>query len=185
MGMIFRNLRRISLTSWIMIAMVIGVLVGWLFPAFAVNLKPLSTIFLRLIKSIIVPIIFGTLVVGIAGHGDDMKSVGRLALKSIIYFEIITTIALFLGLGAVHLAHPGVGVTIPTAQASDQAAQLAANKPTFSGLIEHAVPQSMFEAATKNEVLQVVVFAILFGAALTQVRGRPRETMIAFCESLS
>ncbi|MDP9278372.1 MAG: cation:dicarboxylase symporter family transporter, partial [Gemmatimonadota bacterium] len=83
--MIFRNLRRISLTSWIMIAMVVGVIVGWAFPVFAVNLKPLSTVFLRMIKSIIVPIIFGTLVVGIAGHGDDMKRVGRLALKSIIY----------------------------------------------------------------------------------------------------
>ena len=83
-----------------MIAMVVGVLVGWLFPDFGVSLKPLSTIFLRMIKSIIVPIIFGTLVVGIAGHGDDMKRVGRLALKSIIYFEIVTTIALFIGLGA-------------------------------------------------------------------------------------
>src|SRR6202008_529356 len=100
MGMIFRRLRQISLTSWIIIAMVIGVIVGWAFPSFAVSLKPLSTIFLRMIKSIIVPIIFGTLVAGIAGPGDDMKRVGRLALKSIIYFEIVTTIALFIGLGA-------------------------------------------------------------------------------------
>src|SRR6202162_4761324 len=108
MGMIFRNLSRISLTSWIMIAMVIGVIVGWLFPAFALNLQPLSTMFLRMIKSIIVPIIFGTLVVGIAGHGDDMKRVGRLALKSIIYFEIVTTIALIIGLVAVDLGRPGL-----------------------------------------------------------------------------
>src|SRR5215212_2029473 len=107
MGLIFRNLRRISLTSWIMIAMVLGVLIGWAFPSFAVNLKPLSTVFLRMIKSIIVPIIFGTLVVGIAGHGDDMKRVGRLALKSLIYFEIVTTLALVIGLVAVNITRPG------------------------------------------------------------------------------
>src|ERR1700716_2926659 len=110
--MIYRNLRRISLTSWIVVAMVIGVIVGGAFPAFAVNLKPLSTVFLRMIKSIIVPIIFGTLVVGIAGHGDDMKRVGRLALKSIIYFEIVTTLALVIGLVAVNVVRPGDGVTL-------------------------------------------------------------------------
>src|SRR5215211_7270154 len=135
MAMIFRNLRRISLTSWIMIAMVIGVLVGWAFPSFAVKLKPLSTIFLRMIKSIIVPIIFGTLVVGIAGHGDDMKRVGRLALKSIIYFEIVTTIALFIGLGAGNLVQPGKGVIL--SGTADAGKQLAANTPTGAGFLEH------------------------------------------------
>ena len=123
--MIYRNLRRISLTSWIVVAMVIGVIVGWAFPAFAVNLKPLSTVFLRMIKSIIVPIIFGTLVVGIAGHGDDMKRVGRLALKSIIYFEIVTTIALFIGLGAVNLTKPGVGVSLAGVHSEENKAVLA------------------------------------------------------------
>src|SRR6267378_5164917 len=103
MSMIFRNLRRITLTSWIMISMVVGVLIGVYAPEFAMTLKPVSTVFLRMIKSIIVPLIFGTLVVGIAGHGDDMKRVGRLALKSIIYFEIVTTLALIIGLFAVNL----------------------------------------------------------------------------------
>src|SRR5438105_27429 len=145
--MVYRHLRRIPLTSWIIISMVVGVLIGTYAPDFARRLAPLSTVFLRLIKSIIVPMIFGTLVVGIAGHGDDMKSVGRLALKSIIYFEIVTTIALFIGLGAVHLTKPGSGVLIPTAQGADQAQQLVANKPTFVSLIEHAVPQSLFDAA--------------------------------------
>src|SRR3954469_6945801 len=98
--MIFSHIRRVSLTSWIMISMVVGVLVGSFAPDVAVALKPLSTVFLRMIKSIIVPLIFGTLVVGIAGHGDDMKRVGRLALKSIIYFEIVTTLALVIGLVA-------------------------------------------------------------------------------------
>jgi len=108
----WRFLRSISLTKWILISMVIGALIGWLSPETGASLKPLSTVFLRLIKSIIVPLLFGTLVVGIAGHGDDLKRVGRLALKSIVYFEIMTTIALFIGLGAVHLTKPGVGVQL-------------------------------------------------------------------------
>src|SRR6202048_2582012 len=126
--MIYKNLRRIPLTSWIIISMVVGVLIGTFAPAFCVNLNPVSTVFLRMIKSIIVPIIFGTLVVGIAGHGDDMKRVGRLALKSIIYFEIVTTIALFIGLGAANLIKPGMGVTIHAS--AEQGQQLAQATPT-------------------------------------------------------
>src|SRR5262245_3641860 len=103
-------LKQRSLTQWILFSMVLGTIVGWAFPDFAQSLRPLSTTFLRMIKSIIVPILFGTLVLGIAGHGDDMKRVGRLALKSLIYFEIVTTIALFIGLIAVNLTKPGVGV---------------------------------------------------------------------------
>src|SRR5947207_9651408 len=102
-------LRRITLTQWIVIAMLVGIAIGIAFPHFGVALLPLSTAFIRLIKSIIVPLIFGTLVVGIAGHGDDMKRVGRLALKSIVYFEIVTTLALFIGLFAVNTLKPGVG----------------------------------------------------------------------------
>src|SRR3954467_5749695 len=94
----FRLLRRISLTAWTLVSMVVGVLVGMYAPELAVKLKPLSTVFLRMIKSIIAPLIFATLVVGIAGHGDDMKRVGRLALKSIIYLEIVTPLALLMGL---------------------------------------------------------------------------------------
>src|SRR5712664_2656474 len=105
-------LRRRTLTQWIVVAMFVGVAIGVMFPAFAVSLLPISTAFIRVIKSIIVPLIFGTLVVGIAGHGDDMKRVGRLALKSIIYFEIVTTLALFLGLLAVNLVRPGDGVVL-------------------------------------------------------------------------
>ena len=106
-------LRRISLTQWIVIAMIMGVIVGVLFPAESQHLRVISTVFLKLIKCIIVPIIFGTLVVGIAGHSDDLKAVGRLALKSIIYFEIVTTLALAIGLIAVNLTKPGVGVILP------------------------------------------------------------------------
>ena len=94
--------------------MVIGILIGWLAPDFAPNLKPFANIFLRMIKSLIVPLLFSTLVVGIAGHGDDMKKVGRLALRSIIYFEVVTTIALAIGLVAVNLVKPGVGLQLDT-----------------------------------------------------------------------
>jgi proton glutamate symport protein len=179
----WKFLKSISLTKWILITMALGVVIGWLAPDFAVKLKPLSTIFLRMIKSIIVPIIFGTLVVGIAGHGDDMKRVGRLAFKSILYFEIVTTLALFIGLGAGNLVQPGKGVVL--SGSVDQGKALAANTPTGAGFLEHVVPQSFFEAASKNEVLQIVFFSILFAVALSQVRGKPKEIMLAGCEGLA
>src|SRR6202165_2730742 len=183
MGMIFRNLRRVSLTSWIIIAMVVGVIVGWAFPSFAVNLKPLSTVFLRMIKSIIVPIIFGTLVVGIAGHGDDMKRVGRLGLQAIIYFEIVTTLALGIGLLAVNVIRPGVGVKLPPPALG--APVTGGEQPTFASILEHIVPQSFFEAAVQNQVLEVVCWSVLFAVGLSQVRGRPKEVVLGFCEGLA
>ncbi len=179
----FAALKRISLTRWIIISMIAGVLIGWLAPDLGIKLKPLSTIFLRMIKSIIVPIIFGTLVVGIAGHGDDMKRVGRLAFKSILYFEVVTTLALFIGLGAANLVRPGRGVILSGSAAPGQ--QLASATPTGTGFLEHVVPTSFFEAATKNEVLQVVFWSIIFAVALSQVRGKPKEIMLAGCEGLA
>lgn len=176
-------LRRISLTQWIMISMGVGVAIGAVFPEFSQNLKIISTIFLRMIKVIIVPIIFGTLVVGIAGHSDDLKAVGRLATKSIIYFEIVTTLALVIGLFAVNLTRPGDGVVLPVSSTSAQ--EYASKHVTFESVIEHIVPRSFAEAAATNDVLQVVFFAILFAVALTQVKGRPKETMVNFCEGLS
>ena len=183
MATVYQNLRRISLTKWILISMVIGVLVGWLFPDIGVQLKPLSTIFLRMIKSIIVPIIFGTLVVGIAGHGDDMKRVGRLALKSIIYFEVVTTLALFIGLAAVNITRPGDGVNLQAS--AEEGQQLAGNTQSGAAFLEQVVPQSFFEAASRNAVLQIVFFSILFAVALSQVRGRPKEIVLLGCEGLA
>jgi proton glutamate symport protein len=176
-------LKRISLTKWILIGMALGVTFGWAFPGAAQHVRPLSTTFLRMIKSIIVPIIFSTLVIGIAGHGDDMKRVGRLALKSIIYFELITTVALFIGLGAVHLTKPGVGITLTGS--TQPAQQLAQSQQTGASFLEHLVPQSFFEAATRNEVLQIVFWSILFAVALSALRGRQKQVMLDFCESLA
>jgi proton glutamate symport protein len=176
------RLRRISLTQWILISMAIGVLIGWAYPGFSQDLRILSSLFLRMIKSIVAPIIFSTLVIGIAGHGDDLKRVGRLAFKSILYFEIVTTIALFIGLAAVNLTKPGVGVQL--AGSAEQGARLAQTRPTASSFIEHIVPTSIVDAAARNDVLQVVFFAILFGIALAQVRGRPKEYLLGAMEGL-
>ncbi|MGH9258749.1 MAG: dicarboxylate/amino acid:cation symporter, partial [Acidimicrobiales bacterium] len=176
-------LRARTLTQWILFAMALGTFVGWAAPDSAAALRPLSTIFLRMIKSIIVPLIFGTLVVGIAGHGDDLKRVGRLALKSIIYFEIVTTLALVIGLVAVNLTRPGVGVGLEAPAATGE--QLAGQQTTLAGILTHVVPQSFFEAAVHNEVLQVVFWSILFAVALTQVRGRSKEFMLHACEALT
>jgi proton glutamate symport protein len=109
--------------------------------------------------------------------------VGRLGLKSLIYFEVVTTIALFIGLAAVNLTQPGVGVTLAATAETGQ--QLASNQTTFAGMMEHIVPQSFFEAAYKNEVLQIVFWSVIFGIALTQVRGRAKEAMLGFCEGLT
>jgi proton glutamate symport protein len=178
-----RILRRLSLTHWILIAMVVGTLVGWAFPEASQQLKPLSTIFLRMIKSLIAPLIFATLVVGIAGHGDDMKRVGRLALKSLIYFEIVTTIALFIGLAAVNLTKPGVGVNLATP--AEEGEKLAKRTQTLGDFLNHIVPDSVFAAAVNNEVLQIVFWSILFGVGLTQVKGRPKEVMLEGLDALA
>jgi len=184
-------MKKLSSTQWIAIAMVVGILIGWLFPsaeypALFTAAKATSAVFLRMIKSLIVPLLFSTLVVGIAGHGDDMKKVGRLAFRSIIYFEIVTTIALFLGLGAVNLVKPGAGITLTAAAAgTETVTKMAETKISFTGVIEHMVPQSFFEAATHNEVLQIVFFAILFAVGLSRVQGKPKQVMLDFCGSLS
>jgi proton glutamate symport protein len=161
--------------------MVVGVALGYLYPDFAKQLGPVSSVFLRMIKSLIVPLIFSTLVVGIAGHGDDLKQVGKLAFRSIVYFEVVTTIALVIGLVAVNLVKPGVGASLAGAPAA--AAPTAAI--TLAGQIEHIVPQSVFDAAAKNEVLAVVFWSIIFAIGLTRVPQKPRQLMLSFCESLS
>ncbi|HEU0298939.1 MAG TPA: cation:dicarboxylase symporter family transporter, partial [Longimicrobium sp.] len=179
------RLKRPSLTQAILLAMVVGTLVGWLFPDLSQNLKPLSAIFLRMIKSVIAPIIFATLVIGIAGHGDDMKRVGRLALKSIIYFEIVTTLALFIGLAAVNITRPGVGVVLPTEAGQAQQMGEAAGALTIGGFLEHVVPESIVGAMADNTVLQIVFWSILFAVALSQVRGEPKRLVLGVLEGLA
>ncbi|HET9708185.1 MAG TPA: cation:dicarboxylase symporter family transporter [Gemmatimonadales bacterium] len=175
-------LRARSLTQWIIVGMVSGTLLGWLAPDAGVAVKPLSDVFLRMIKSIVVPLIFGTLVIGVAGHGDDLRRVGRLALKSSVYFEAVTTLALAVGLLAVNLLRPGAGVQLPAPAAG--AAPAVSGGVTLGGLLQHLVPQSFFEAAANNDVLSIVFWSVLFALALTQIREGPRDVMVRLCEAL-
>jgi proton glutamate symport protein len=182
-------LRRTTLTQWIIVATILGVVVGyldntvWTTVDVGAALKPLSSIFIRMIKSIVVPLIMASLVVGIAGHGDDLKRVGRLALKSFVYFEVVTTVALLVGLVAVNVAKPGAGVVL--AGSAEAGQQFASTPTTLSGVLEHTVPTSFFDAAAKNEVLQVVFFTVLFAIALARVPAAKREPLLKFFESLN
>ena len=164
-----------------LIAVVFGIWFGWQFPQQAKQLEVVSNIFLRLIKCIIVPLLFSTLIVGIAGHTDDLKAVGRLAIKSIIYFEIVTTAALAIGLIAVNWAKPGLGVPLKAGNTVDVSQQ----KTTAAAILEHAFPKSFFESAAANDVLQVVLFAILFAVAITRVNAKSKQTVVGFFEAVS
>ena len=167
--------------------MVIGVLIGWEWPGSAQHLQVISNVFLRMIKCILVPLVFSLLVVGIAGHSQDLKAIGRLAIRSIVYFEVVTTLALAVGLVAVNLAKPGLGVALPapTGVSTGAPAGLAGGEVTFAGVIEHVVPKSFFEAAATNDLLQVVFFSVLFAAGITQASADSKATMVGFFESLA
>jgi len=173
--------RRKSLTTWIIISMLIGAEIGHDFPAVAVQLRLFSLIFLRLIKTIIAPLIFSTLVVGIAGHAN-IKQVGRMGIKSLVYFEVVTTIALFLGLAAINITQAGKGITLPAAA---KAEELAPVKQPASEMILHIFPENIAKAVAENQVLQVVIFAILFGVALALISEAKRRPLLTLTESLT
>ncbi|ORY02021.1 glutamate-aspartate carrier protein [Basidiobolus meristosporus CBS 931.73] len=181
----WRLLRRVNLTAWIFISMVVGVLLGWLAPGFSVNLQPISNVFLYMIQCLIVPLIFSTLAVGIAGHGDDVAKIGRLALKSIIYFEILTVFALALGTIMANLLKPGKGVSLAGADAS-QGEQVATGKSiTWESELYSIVPKSFFKAAVDNEVLQIVFCSVMFAIAMIKAPKHVKQPMLVFLTSLS
>lgn len=170
-----------NLTTTILISMVVGVEVGIDFPEFSQNLKIFSQIFLRLIKSIIAPLLFGTLVYGIAGH-SNIKQVGRMGWKSLLYFEVVTTIALFIGLAAINLSKAGVGIQLPTSTNSEV---LPANKQTLTDVILHIFPENIAKSIYDGAVLEIVIFSILFGVATAMISENHRRPIILFVESLS
>jgi Na+/H+-dicarboxylate symporter len=175
------SLKKLSLTSWIFIALVVGILIGVFFPSFAVQLAPISNIFLRLIKSIVGPLLFGTLIYGISSAGE-LKTMGRIALKAVAYFEIATTLALVIGLVVVNLFQPGAGIKI---NPENSAALPTLAKPvSLAQVLEHAVPSNIFESLTSNDVLQMVVFFFLFGAACSAI-GKKAQPVVEFAGSVS
>ena len=173
-------LRR-SLTAWIFAGMLVGAELGHELGKSAANLQLLSAIFLRLIKTIIAPLIFSTLVVGIAGH-SNLKQVGRMGIKALLYFEIVTTLALFIGLGAINISQAGAGLTPP---ANAAAATVSAQPQKWTDVVLHIFPENIAKSVAEGQVLQVVVFSIIFGIALALISEEKRRPMLAFCESLS
>jgi proton glutamate symport protein len=176
-------LGRRSLTPWIFVAMVAGAELGFDAPALAVSLRVFSDIFLRLIKTIVAPLILATLIVGIAGHGD-LKSVGRMGVKALVYFEVVTTLALGIGLLAINITKAGVGLTIPAAGNAVQA--IAPIPPThWDDFLLHIFPENLAKSIAEGQILQVAVFAVFFGIALATLSEAKRAPVLRLCESLS
>jgi proton glutamate symport protein len=173
------------LTAWILVAMFIGIALGSDFPEISKPLKVFSDIFLRLIKTIIAPLLFSTLVVGIAGH-SNIKQVGRMGLKSIFYFEVVTTVALVIGLFAINLTQAGVGSNLEAQNAQiEKANTLLAQKGSHDVILD-IFPENIAKAMVENQILQIVMFSILFGIGLALVKNEEKKNaMLLFAESLS
>ena len=175
--------RRRSLTPWIFVAMIAGAELGFDAPHFAVGLRVFSDIFLRLIKTIVAPLILATLVVGIAGHGD-LKGVGRMGVKTLVYFEVVTTLALGIGLLAINITKAGVGLALPAAATAVQT--VAAPPPThWDDFLLHIFPENLAKSVAEGQILQVAVFAVFFGIALATLSEAKRGPVLRLCESLS
>ena len=176
-------LRRRSLTVWIFVAMVAGAELGFDAPSVAVNMRVFSDIFLRLIKTIVAPLILATLITGIAGHGD-LKSVGRMGIKSLVYFEVATTFALVIGLIAINLSRAGVGLSMPTSPLPGETVPAAA-ATHWQDFLLHVFPENIAKSIAEGQILQVAVFAIFFGIALACLSQEKRAPMLSFFSSLA
>src|SRR5437899_5494807 len=175
--------RRRSLTMWIFVAMIAGAELGFDAPRIAINLRVLSDIFLRLIKTIVAPVILATLITGIAGHGD-LKSVGRMGIKSLIYFEVATTLALVLGLVAINLSHAGVGLSMSASPSPGESIPASA-ATRWQDSILHVFPENIAKSVAEGQILQVAVLAIFFGIALACLSREKRAPMLSFFSSLA
>ncbi len=171
---------RVSQTQMIFAGMVVGLAVGWLFPDFGVKLEPLGAIFIRLVKTIIVPIVFATLIVGIAGHGD-LKAVGRMGVKAFVYFEVVTTFALGIGLLVVNVLKPGVGVSL---EGSQTTIPVTPKQHSLTDVVVNIFPENIFDSAVRGDVLEIVVFTVIFAIALSLI-GEKKRPILSFCDALA
>lgn len=169
-----------SLTVWIIVSMLIGGEVGYSFPTIAIQLEILSKIFLKLIKTIIAPLLFATLVVGIAGHGD-LAQVGRMGAKSFAYFITVTLIALTVGLIAINLTQAGVGIQ----KQENAVATVQKAEKGWQEIVLHTFPENIAKSVAEGQVLQIVIFSILFGIALTMIPKPHKEHLLHFTEALA
>ncbi len=200
-GVLVYALRRKNLTTWILASIVVGIFLGYDFPHIAMATKPLSQGFIKLVKTIVGPILFATLVYGIAGH-SDLKQVGRMAWKSMLYFYCATTLALFIGLAAINLTKAGVGIDmskIPQEELPSIAAtKVNADTSLLADIPENIhwfyktlaffrdiFPENIIKSIYENQVLQIVVFSVIFGIGLAMVDEKKRKPLVDFTESLS
>jgi proton glutamate symport protein len=172
--------RRASLMAWIFWAMLAGAELGADAPHLAVSLRVFSDIFLRLIKTIVAPLILGTLITGIAAHGQ-MRQLGRMGVKALIYFEVLTTVAMVVGLAAINLTHAGVGLAVPQASSTVQAPP----PMHWDEILLHTFPENLAKSIADNQILQVAVFAVLFGVAMTRLSEEQRAPLLRVIESVT
>jgi proton glutamate symport protein len=177
-----RRPRLPGLTTQIFIGLLVGIAIGAAWPAVGVGIKPLADIFLRMIKMIIAPLLFATLTIGIAGT-SDLKTMGRIGAKAIVYFEVATTIALFLGLALVNLFKPGVGLAIPIGPGTAVAAMAQAEQSGWD-IVLHVFPTSVIDAMARGDILQIVVFSTFFGLAVAST-GAKGQQVLGVVESLA
>ncbi|MBN8701521.1 MAG: cation:dicarboxylase symporter family transporter [Bacteroidetes bacterium] len=181
-GILFLLYKKRNLTTFTFAFLIMGILFGYDFPTIAQELKIISDIFLKLIKTIIAPLLFSTLVVGIAGH-SNLKQVGRIGIKSIIYFEIVTTFALIIGLAAINITKAGVGAPIPPDATLPE--NLVGKAQSAHDIILHIFPENIAKSIAEGQVLQIVVFSILFGVGMAMVKDEKKKPLLTVIESIS
>jgi len=176
--------KKLGLSTQILLGLVLGALFGYFMPEVGTKLKPIGDGFVRMIKMIVVPLIFSTLIMGIAGTGD-FKKLGRLGGKAIIWFEIATSAALAIGLIVVNVVQPGVGVDIPvSADASAQAAKTASKSIDMVQYVLNIIPTNIIDACARNDMLQIIFFACFFGVGVAHI-GKDSEIIVNFCRSVA
>ncbi|KAK9708964.1 hypothetical protein K7432_009340 [Basidiobolus ranarum] len=181
----WRFIRKINITIWILLALLLGILCGYLAPSFSSHLGPISNVFIYMVKCLVVPLIFSTLTVGIAGHGADLKTIGVMAVKALVYFEIATTIALIVGLVAVNIAKPGDGIDLKSIN-KNSTTGIPAESITWEKELYNIVPESFFKAAAENSILQIVFCSIMFALGMLKVNNeRYTKPVLLFLEGIS